>query len=86
MGAFQGGQGVRHRANPYGNGAEVPEKIAGVVLYDLDEVAKILNVHRRTIQNYINGVGKGPRLRAVKVKGRWLVSKERLTAFLNAEE
>ena len=48
------------------------------ILFDLDEVATIAGVTRRTLYNHI----KSGSLKAFKVCNKWKVSKEDLNAFL----
>ena len=52
-----------------------------VVLFGVKEVAELLSVTPRTIMNYI----KDGRLRAVKIGGRWRISKDNLKAFCEGE-
>ena len=49
--------------------------------YELKEVAKILNVTRRTLNNYIEA-GKMP---AIKIGGKWVVTEEALKKFLKLD-
>ena len=46
----------------------------GMKVYNLDEVAKILKIHKATVRAYI----KKGRLKAKKVGGRWMVTDEAL--------
>lgn len=52
-----------------------------VVVYDLKEVASVLNVSYRTVQNYVyTGM-----LKAVKRGRKWFVTKEHLQEFVNSD-
>lgn len=48
------------------------------IVYNLDEVAEILQVTRRTIYNHL----KAGNLKAVKIGKYWKVSKENLQEFI----
>ncbi|MCM1989132.1 helix-turn-helix domain-containing protein [Oceanirhabdus seepicola] len=51
-------------------------------LFTVEEVAKVLDVHTRTVRRYI----KEEKLGASKVGGQWRVDKENLKKFMNNEE
>lgn len=53
--------------------------MAEIRVYTLEEVAEILHVTKRTIQNYI----KDGQLKAVKLGHYWRVSEENLKAFID---
>ena len=55
------------------------DKTFDLVMYNVAEMAEILEVSRRTIMNYI----KDGKLKCVKVGGRWKITKENLEAFCN---
>ena len=52
-------------------------KLGNLVLYDLDELSKKLNVHTATIRGYI----RTGRLPGQKVGTKWFVSEESLREF-----
>lgn len=54
-------------------------KTFDLVMYNVNEMAQILEVSRRTIMNYI----KDGKLKCVKVGGKWKITKENLEAFCN---
>lgn len=50
-----------------------------LVMYDVKETARILEVSTRTVMNYIyNG-----KLKAQKIGGKWKITKENLESFCN---
>jgi len=59
----------------------MPERIAGKVLYGIDEVAAALGVTPRSVYAYL----KDGRLRGIKYGRSWHISKENLQAFLDGE-
>ena len=52
------------------------------MLYTVDEVAKMLNMHPRTIRRYI----EKDQLRAERIGGSWRISKEALMEIFDAPE
>lgn len=52
-----------------------------IKLYNLTDLEKILGVSHRTLLQYV----KDSRLKAVKIGGKWKVSAENLTRFINGE-
>ena len=55
------------------------DKTFGLVMYNVKEIAQILEVTPRTVMRYIaNGS-----LKCVKVGGKWKITKENLEAFCN---
>jgi excisionase family DNA binding protein len=58
------------------------KKLEAVTLYTLTEIEPILGVTHRTLLSYIkDGKLKG----AVKIGGKWKISEENLTKFINGE-
>jgi len=57
------------------------EKITDLKLYNLHEMAKLLEVSERSIHTYI----KTGKLKAVKIGGRWKSTEENLKKFINGE-
>lgn len=55
------------------------DKTFDIVMYNVKEIAQILEVTPRTVMRYI-GDGK---LKCVKVGGKWKITKENLEAFCN---
>lgn len=53
--------------------------MAHIKVYNLDEVADIIQVTKRTLYNYINA----GTLKAVKVGKYWRVSEDNLQAFIS---
>ena len=51
------------------------------MLYNLQEVADILHVTRRTLYEYL----RNGKITAVKIGGRWSMTEEQLNALLNGE-
>jgi excisionase family DNA binding protein len=62
-------------------GEPMPKKLAGVVLYTLDEIAERLHVSERTLYRYV----LGNRLKAQKIGNNWYVTEANLAAFLNSD-
>ena len=58
----------------------MPTTIEDVTLYSVTDVSQMLNVTTVSIRNYI----KQGHLKGQKVMGRWFVSEEALSNFLNA--
>jgi len=57
------------------------EKITGLKLYSLQELAKLLEVSERTMHNYI----KAGKIKGVKIGGKWKFTEENLKKFINGE-
>lgn len=55
------------------------DKTFDIVMYNVKEIAQILEVTPRTVMRYIAD-GK---LKCVKVGGKWKITKENLEAFCN---
>ena len=56
----------------------MPLKVAGLKLYNLDELSKVLKVNKVTLRNYI----EQGRLKAVKIGRSYRVTEEDLRGFL----
>ena len=56
----------------------MPKEILGVTMYNIKEVAELLSVTTKTIQNYISA----DRIQGQKIGGRWYFTEEMLKAFL----
>lgn len=59
----------------------VPDKAFPTVMYDVKEMAAILDCSPRTVMNYI----KQGKLKTVKIAGKWKITKENLEAFCNGK-
>lgn len=57
----------------------MPIKIGDLTLYSVSEVSQKLNVTTATIRNYL----KQGQLKGQKVTGRWFISAEDYSKFLN---
>lgn len=57
------------------------EELKEYTVYTLTELEPILGVTHRTLLSYV----KSGRLKAVKVGGKWKVSKDNLAKFINGE-
>lgn len=57
-------------------------KLDSLRLYTLTELEPLLGVTHRTLLNYV----KANRLKAVKIGGKWKVSGDNLTKFINGED
>lgn len=57
------------------------DKSFNIVMYDIKEVAAILEVTTRTVHTYL----KDGRLKGQKVGGKWKITKENLEAFCNGK-
>lgn len=57
----------------------VPDKTFDIVMYGVKETAAILGCSTRTIMNYI----KDGKIKAIKVGGKWKISKPNLEDFCN---
>lgn len=57
------------------------EELKDYTVYTLTELEPILGVTHRTLLSYV----KSGRLKAVKVGGKWKVSKDNLAKFINGE-
>lgn len=55
------------------------DKSFDIVMYNIKEVAAILEVTTRTVHTYL----KDGRLKGQKVGGKWKITKENLEAFCN---
>jgi excisionase family DNA binding protein len=56
----------------------MPKVVLGVTMYNIKEVAELLSVTTKTIQNYI----RADRIQGQKIGGRWYFTEEMLKAFL----
>ena len=61
---------------------EMPKNIAGLNLYNLKEISKILDVTTSTLRTYI----RQGKIKGRKVAGKWLVSDEALRQYFNKRE
>ena len=52
-----------------------------IVVYTLGEIETMLKVTRRTLLSYI----KAGKLTAVKIGGKWIVTRENLERFINGK-
>ncbi len=57
------------------------KKMGGVVVYTLEDIAKELQVTRRTLYNYI----KSGKLKANKVANKWIVTEEQYKNFIEGK-
>lgn len=57
------------------------KKITEIKMYDLEELSTMLNVTDQTLRKYI----KGGKLKAAKIGGKWKVTEENLTKFINGD-
>jgi len=57
------------------------DKSFDIVMYNIKEVAAILEVTTRTVHTYL----KDGRLKGQKVGGKWKITKENLEAFCNGK-
>lgn len=55
--------------------------MGGVVVYTLEDIAKELQVTRRTLYNYI----KSGKLKANKVANKWIVTEEQYKNFIEGK-
>lgn len=60
----------------------MPKTIGELVLYDVEELAAILEVQERTIRGYI----KDGKLRGRKMAKKWYVTEESLQAYFTQPE
>lgn len=58
------------------------DKTFNIVMYNIKEMAQILEVSPRTIMNYI----KDGKLKCVKVGGKWKITKDNLEAYCTGRE
>ena len=58
------------------------KQIEDFTLYTLTELEPILGVTHRTLLTYI----KSGKLKAIKIGGKWKVSKDNLQKFVNGEK
>jgi len=74
------GQGTGTLTGRYrpGRRGTMPKEILGVTMYNIKEVAELLSVTTKTIQNYI----RADRIQGQKIGGRWYFTEEMLKAFL----
>ena len=59
----------------------MPLIVSGVTLYDVKEVADMLKSTEATIRTYF----REGKLKGRKINGRWRVSEENLTRFINGD-
>ena len=59
----------------------MPLIVSGVTLYDVKEVADMLKSTEATIRAYF----REGKLKGRKINGRWRVSEENLTRFINGD-
>lgn len=55
------------------------EKLRGLPLYTLKELAQLLEVTERTLHTYI----KDGKIKGVKIGGKWKVTEENLQRFIS---
>lgn len=60
----------------------MPKEILGEKLYDLKEVAALLGVTPRTMQNYIGD----KRIQGQKIARKWVFTEDNLKAFIGGRE
>lgn len=60
----------------------MPKTIGDMVLYDVEELAKLLDVQERTIRAYL----KDGKLKGRKMARRWYVTEESLKAYFEQPE
>lgn len=58
------------------------KQIEDFTLYTLTELEPILGVTHRTLLSYV----KSGKLKAIKIGGKWKVSKDNLQKFINGEK
>lgn len=58
------------------------EKITELKLYTVDELAKLFEVTRRTMYNYV----KQGKVKGVKIGGTWKFTEENIKKFVNGEK
>jgi len=54
----------------------------GIKLYNMQEASKILGVSERTLFTYI----KSERLKANKIRGKWMITEDNLKKFIQGEK
>lgn len=62
-------------------GADRREELKDYTVYTLTELEPILGVTHRTLLQYV----KDKKLKAVKIGGKWKVSKDNLERFINGD-
>lgn len=63
------------------NKKQIPEELRDIQLFTLQELEPLLDVTNRTILSYV----KSGRLQAVKIGGKWRVTREALDRFLSGK-
>ncbi|HQH19391.1 MAG TPA: helix-turn-helix domain-containing protein [Bacteroidales bacterium] len=60
----------------------MPKEINGIKFFDIADLIDVLNVSEITARRYIQD-GK---IKAIKIKGKWLVSEEHLNEYLRGAD
>lgn len=63
------------------NKKQIPEDLRDIRIYTLQELEPLLGVTHRTLLSYV----KSGRLKAVKIGGKWRVTRDTLDKFLKGE-
>lgn len=63
------------------NKKQIPEELRDIQLFTLQEIEPLLDVTNRTLLSYV----KSGRLQAVKIGGKWRVTREALDRFLSGK-
>lgn len=63
------------------NKKQIPEELRDIQLFTLQELEPLLDVSNRTMLSYV----KSGRLQAVKIGGKWRVTREALDRFLSGK-
>ena len=63
------------------NKKQIPEELRDIQLFTLQELEPLLDVTNRTLLSYV----KSGRLQAVKIGGKWRVTREALDRFLSGK-
>lgn len=63
------------------NKKQIPEELRDIQLFTLQELEPLLDVTNRTLLSY----AKSGRLQAVKIGGKWRVTREALDRFLSGK-
>lgn len=67
--------------NDPANKKQIPEELRDIQLFTLQELEPLLDVTNRTLLSYV----KSGRLQAVKIGGKWRVTREALDRFLSGK-
>lgn len=63
------------------NKKQIPEELRDIQLFTLQELEPLLDVTNRTLLSYV----KSGRLQAVKIGGKWRVTREALDKFISGK-